>query len=736
MKKAKKYVQVLANVLLVLGIVFFLVGLCKPGGDGEAYIGDFDTIAFNENWTLRQGEDAREVTLPTVVSCNKGETIVLENVIPSYVKDGMRLFLRTALQEVEVYIDGAPRGSYCVENLEHVNEYLPSAYMMVDMVSGDAEKTISIHFKVKNQGNLNEIRIGYGNNAWFSVLYRNLPMVVAAIVLIMIGIFAILAHFFMRNRMRTGNAVLFLGQTMLVIGLWSISESNMRQLLFGSPSYSAFFAYILIEIVTGFIGLYFNEIQKYKYQKAYVLIVWCVFLQTFLNVVLAFCGLAEFHTTLVLSHVWMGVGIVLFIVTVSIDIVTKRIREYSVAAGGMLLFIIFSAVEIIGFYLFDFHLFGIYLCIGLIVLLIFTILQAVLEEFEKIRLAAQKEKFQAELEERVEEQTEELRIQQQKMKKLFEQTVTALSEAVDAKDRYTSGHSKRVAKYARMLAERLGKSKEEQDAIYHAGLLHDVGKIRIPAEIINKPGRLTEDEYNIIKIHPVTGYHILRGISDDDYIAVAAKYHHERYDGKGYPNGLAGENIPEVARILGVADAYDAMASNRSYRQALPQEVVRGEIEKGMGAQFDPHIAEIMLQMIDEDKEYTMKQIDSMQRKILTVDDEMMNNKIIAHIMKDEPMYQLVSASSGQEALEILADEQFDLILLDVKMPGMDGLETLKRIRESYQTPVVLMTGEKTLDISAGFAEYGCDDYITKPFLPLLVKEIVHNMTERTDMGN
>ncbi len=175
-----------------------------------------------------------------------------------------------------------------------------------------------------------------------------------------------------------------------------------------------------------------------------------------------------------------------------------------------------------------------------------------------------------------------------KTEQMFLQTVMALSEAVDAKDRYTSGHSKRVADYARRIAQRLGKSSEEQDEVFRAGLLHDVGKIRIPEEIINKPGRLTDEEYNNIKIHPVTGFHILHGISEDSIIAIAAKYHHERYDGKGYPNGLAGEEIPEVARILGVADSYDAMASNRSYRNALPQEVVRSEIEKGRGTQFDP----------------------------------------------------------------------------------------------------------------------------------------------------
>lgn len=349
---------------------------------------------------------------------------------------------------------------------------------------------------------------------------------------------------------------------------------------------------------------------------------------------------------------------------------------------------------------------------------------------EKARRTAEMEEFQAELEKKVDEQTVELRDQQKKINDLYIQTVTALSEAVDAKDRYTSGHSKRVAEYSRMIAARMGKSKKEQEEIYRAGLLHDVGKIRIPVEIINKPGRLTDEEFNIIKIHPVTGYHILRGISGNSDIAIAAKYHHERYDGKGYPNGLEGENIPESARILGVADSYDAMTSNRSYRNALPQDVVRAEIEKGKGTQFDPYVADVMLQLMDEDTEYNMKQNDLTDRKILIVDDEPMNHRIIEHIIKEEGMYQIISAEGGREALDILQKEKVDVIMLDVVMPDMDGLETLRRIREKYQTPVVLMTADKTLDTSTEFAELGCDDYVTKPFLPLLIKEVIYNMTK------
>lgn len=374
-----------------------------------------------------------------------------------------------------------------------------------------------------------------------------------------------------------------------------------------------------------------------------------------------------------------------------------------------------------------------YLVVVIIEIILFTII-SIASMFLFVMRKNELESLQIELENKVREQTEVLRDQQNTIKKQFLQTVSALSEAVDAKDRYTSGHSKRVAEYARMIAARMGKSREEQEEIYRAGLLHDIGKLRIPADIINKPGKLTEEEYNIIKIHPVTSYHILRGISDDSFIAVAAKYHHERYDGQGYPNGLAGEKIPEVARILGVADAYDAMASNRSYRNALPQEVVRSEIENGMGTQFDPFIAEIMLQMIDEDRNYSMKQTEPKQRKILTVDDEVMNYKIIAHIMRDEPRYEIYRAGTGREALEMLEQQSFNLILLDVKMPDMDGLETLREIRKKYRTPVVLMTSDKTQDTSTEFEELGCDDYITKPFLPLLIKEIVYNMTERIDI--
>lgn len=202
-----------------------------------------------------------------------------------------------------------------------------------------------------------------------------------------------------------------------------------------------------------------------------------------------------------------------------------------------------------------------------------------------------------------------LRQEKQTMRTLIEQTAYALAETIDMKDNYTHGHSTRVAAYAEMIAKELGWSGEQRKNLSYIALLHDVGKIGIPAEIINKDSRLTDEEYAVIKTHPVLGFQILSKINKFPDLSIGAHYHHERYDGKGYPDGLQGKEIPEIARIIAVADAYDAMTSKRSYRDALPQQIVRAEVEKGIGTQFDPDFARIMLKLIDQDTEYKMREI-------------------------------------------------------------------------------------------------------------------------------
>ena len=191
---------------------------------------------------------------------------------------------------------------------------------------------------------------------------------------------------------------------------------------------------------------------------------------------------------------------------------------------------------------------------------------------------------------------------------LFIHVVKSLADAIDAKDTYTNGHSGRVAEYAKEIARRAGYSVVDQNDIYMMGLLHDVGKIGVPDAVINKPAKLTDEEFALIRNHPVMGAKILENIKEMPKLATGARWHHERYGGGGYPDGLSGTEIPEEARIIAVADAYDAMSSRRSYRDVLPQQTVRYEIEKGRGTQFDPKFADIMLAMISEDKDYNMRE--------------------------------------------------------------------------------------------------------------------------------
>ncbi len=194
---------------------------------------------------------------------------------------------------------------------------------------------------------------------------------------------------------------------------------------------------------------------------------------------------------------------------------------------------------------------------------------------------------------------ENYRKNEEKMDNVISQTMSTFANFIDTKDKYTKGHSARVSYYSRKIAEKLGMSEEEIRDIGYIGLMHDCGKLAIPGEILNKPGKLSSEEFKVMQSHTVNGDAILKDFTAIEGIRDGALYHHERYDGCGYMKGLAGEEIPLVARIIGVADAMDAMNSDRCYRNHLSRDVILSELEKNKGTQFDPKIAQIMIDMIN-----------------------------------------------------------------------------------------------------------------------------------------
>lgn len=210
---------------------------------------------------------------------------------------------------------------------------------------------------------------------------------------------------------------------------------------------------------------------------------------------------------------------------------------------------------------------------------------------EKRRLTLENKRYQLYLEQKVKEQTERIR-------ELFLNSIRSLAYALEAKDVCTSGHSQRVTETAINIAKAMGFDETRLEKINIAGTLHDIGKIGIPEEILNKPGKLEKHEYDIVKTHPEVGERILRSVITDEEILRAIRHHHERYDGKGYPDRLSNDQIPEAARILAVADAYDAMTSDRPYRKAMTHLQACTELEKEKGLQFDPEVVTTFLKTV------------------------------------------------------------------------------------------------------------------------------------------
>ncbi|MCR5747385.1 MAG: HD domain-containing protein [Lachnospiraceae bacterium] len=195
-----------------------------------------------------------------------------------------------------------------------------------------------------------------------------------------------------------------------------------------------------------------------------------------------------------------------------------------------------------------------------------------------------------------------IREKNEEIEGILQESFETFAHIIDAKDSYTEGHSIRVAEYSKLIAEEMGYSPDEQDRVYRIAMLHDIGKIGVTDLILKKPGRLDENEYDLIKTHVDIGGEILKDFKSLKGISEGAKYHHERWDGRGYSERLSGMQIPEIARIICVADSFDAMTSPRVYRKALPIEFARQEILRCAGRQFDPDIAVIMVLLIDQGK--------------------------------------------------------------------------------------------------------------------------------------
>ena len=342
---------------------------------------------------------------------------------------------------------------------------------------------------------------------------------------------------------------------------------------------------------------------------------------------------------------------------------------------------------------------------------------------------------------------------QKQLQRVTLQTITTVANTIDAKDGYTKGHSQRVAEYAALVAKLLGFDDTYVQNIKYVALLHDIGKIGVPDSILNKPGRLTDGEFNIMRQHTEIGVNILRdnGIIDD--LLDGVHYHHERYDGTGYPVGLKGDEIPLIARIIGLVDAYDAMTSNRVYRKRLSEEDVIAEIEKCSGTQFDPKIAQVFIQalksgnikQLSPDDYVSVTGLEEQSALLLQSILEIQNTQ---NILKEEKDY-LTGAYNKrhgeQKIANYLSEGEGCLMLFDIvnlreinnKYSFVGGDHLLKSIAEALENynkeklVVCRYDGDEFLCFAAGVVE----EKRAEELMQSVLKAVRHHVTDKMEYG-
>ncbi len=684
----------IAYGMLALTVLVVLISLFSKDTEHEAEIGSFDSESFDTGWVLER-EDGRkeEITLPTVVPAKKGETLLIRNVLPKDLTDGSSLLARTAMENMYVSVDGALREQYTSEGMAGMAYYLPSAYVVTELSKEDAGKEILIRIDVKNRGVLNEIKLSHGNNAWFGVIREGILVNAVAIIVLVLGGLLIITTYIMEYISSRTKVSLQLGFLMVDLAIWVLSESKLRQIIFARASLSQYFAYFAVELLGVLTCMYFDEVQHRRYHKRYVCVEMLNALQILVNVALHFTGIAELHSTLRISHIWIVAAMLIAVANTFTDIRTGLVKKYKATVFGMLAFLVMAVLELLAYYTTDFQIYGISICIGLVVLAGANEVQILLDQVSAAR-----------------EQSE-------KQTQVLVQTIGIIAGAIDAKDEYTGGHSERVGEYAAILAREMAAdydfTEDDIRRIHYIGTMHDIGKIGVADTVLNKSGRLTDAEFSLMKKHVEIGAEIMEEMGENiPDLLEGIRYHHERFDGRGYPEGLADMDIPLIARIICIADCYDAMTSNRIYRKRLNDEEVRAEFVRCAGTQFDPALVEIFVRLMDEGKIFPR----TIEGKAVSENGRLLKAVVLEENLRKEMLSRDIRENS-QEHLRMLSfllklkerkNESAAVFLIGLKEDGQEcdqerGAELVQQVKKLLKTKDLMIECNHNAGIIALF---------------------------------
>ena len=580
----KKRRIVLYALMLLMLVGFFAAELIYPSERSES--AKLENITYQGKLTWQKPDGTQEVIkAPGTYDVGVDETMVITTRLPEDYSVNT-LAIRSSLQDVSFYIDGELRTKYDTVSTRPFGKNSASRYVFCLTSEKDAGKEVRLELTTHTAnytGVVNTIYCGDRGDIWAQIFDQYGLETVMAFFILFAGLITVLFSIALGIAYHTRFDMEYLGWCMIVGAIWMISESKLRQLWVPNASIVASMCFVVVMLCPIPLLFYIDSVQKGKYGKLYRYIEGIAALNFVISTVLQLTGVADYIQTLPVAHGVLAISFVAIGGTFVKDIRSGAAREYHLVLIGMVITMISVGIEAASVY-FVVTMSGVFIGIGLTALLFANIIRTIknVRDMEQNR------------------QKQEIEKRRRQAEKMSLQMIQTLATTIEAKDEYMKGHSYRVAAYAALIAQELGWDATEISNLKDAVYMYDVGKIGIPDAILNKPTRLTEEEYERVKAHTVIGADILKNITIIDHVAEIARYHHERYDGHGYPDGLIGEDIPIHARIVAIADSYDAMNSRRIYRNSLPQEQIREEILMNRGKQFDPDIADVFLKLMDE----------------------------------------------------------------------------------------------------------------------------------------
>lgn len=568
-------------------LVWFLI--LQAFGTNERDINEVsDMPVYHGSFTWQKSDGSSEkITVPGRYSVSPEDTMVITSTLPEDY-DSNTLAVRSSLQSVRFYIDGKLRSEYDTKDTRLAGKNSTSRYVFCKTSVADAGKELRIELRTNTKqysGVVNTVYCGDKTDIWEFLFTQYGMETIIAFFLLFASVITIIFSIMLGLIYHTKFDMEYLGWCMLMGSIWMLGESKFRQLLVPHSSALATLCFIILMLSPLPVLFYADQVQHRKYRRLYLPIGWLAIFNFIISTFLHLTGILDYIETLFVSHAILLLTVFAVLFTFALDIKKDKKRRNLLAFIGLLAATVSVMIDGISTY-FVVSLSGIFVGIGMIILFSLNVLRTA-GNIHMMELRRQKK---------------ELAKRKRQLEKVSLQMIQTLSTTIEAKDEYARGHSHRVAEYAALIAGELGWSSEEIMNLKYAAHLHDIGKIGIPDMLLNKPARLTPEEYSVIKEHTVIGAEILKNISLIPHVAEVARSHHEHYDGTGYPDGLAGEDIPLSARIVAIADSYDAMNSRRIYRNALPPEKIFEEIENNRGIQFDPELADIFLKLLCDDR--------------------------------------------------------------------------------------------------------------------------------------